>query len=55
MRTPHRTAVALTALTLAAALAGCSDAEDQEPGDDGPVGTSPLIPSEEPSLVPSSP
>lgn len=52
MRTPHRTAVALSALVLAATLAGCAE-EGTDPLPADPVGTTPLIPDEEPSLIPS--
>ena len=49
MRSTRRATVALSALALAAALTACSDdaGEQGEPTDDGPVGTSPLVPSNE--------
>lgn len=53
MRTAHRTAVALSALALAGALAGCADDAETDPSPADPIGTSPLIPDEEPSLIPS--
>lgn len=49
MRPARRAAAALTALLVAVALAACSDdsGAEGEPTDDGPVGTSPLIPTTE--------
>ena len=49
MRTARRPTAVLAALALAAALTACSDdsGAEGEPTDDGPVGTSPLIPSTE--------